>query len=193
MLLSSNSEYNVTILMKSEMFWAITRGNCCYWKSLIQKRKWRSILTWNARNFPCCDWTILLNINHWQKKTHKKPKTTTTKPKWNLCHCKKSTFKWIWCTTIISILYLYSYKILMNIILHFITEQKKKIKWQQQLFLNKAKWKLLVYVFTENLALNKPAWQQNPLLSNRWGADCVISGGDSVQYQQMGQQQPNGV
>lgn len=38
MLSSSNSEYNVTILMKSEMFWAIARVNCCYWKSFIQKK-----------------------------------------------------------------------------------------------------------------------------------------------------------
>lgn len=30
--------------------------------------------------------------------------------------------------------------------------------------------------FTENLAFNKPAWQQNPLLSNRWGADCAVDG-----------------
>lgn len=81
MLSSSNSEYNVTILKKSETFWAITRGNCCYWKSLIQKKKWRSVLTWNARNFPCCDWTILLNINHCPPK--KTPHKTQNNPPQN--------------------------------------------------------------------------------------------------------------
>ena len=30
--------------------------------------------------------------------------------------------------------------------------------------------------FSENLALNKPAWQQYPFTSSKWGADLAVDG-----------------